>query len=234
MTVVDLIARNPDCTIAVNMYNQNGLVSNYCSRLRGKGPYTVFVPVDNAYAKVNPTYVNTLLKDDKRLSNFLKYQAIEGNYSHENLKKRHSTHHFTALNGEKISVSQNNGLVYVGNGKHRALIVSSQQTQNGYIHFTDGVVAPQAEAEVFGAAILGGVIGGVVAGPVGLVAGLAIGAGVGAAAAENNATVNSAQGGFDALGFCENNWMMILLFILIIVLLVLIFYKYRPLNYFEF
>lgn len=234
MTVVDLIARNPDCTIAVNMYNQNnqtGLVANHCARLSGKGPYTVFVPNDNAYTKVNPTYVNGLIKDDKRLSNFLKYQVIEGSYSYDTFKKRHSTHNFTALNGEKLSVSQNGGLVYVGNGKHRALIVSSQQTQNGYIHYTDGIVAPQAEAEILGGAVIGAVIGGVVAGPVGLVAGLAIGAGVGAVASENNGNNN---GEFDIFGFCQTNWVLLLLFIIIIILLVLIFYKYKPMNYFAY
>jgi uncharacterized surface protein with fasciclin (FAS1) repeats len=70
--------------------------------LNGKGPYTIFAPTDEAFAKLPKGTIEALLKDPKRLKQVLLYHVVAGKVSAESAAKLTSA---KTLEGQEIKIS---------------------------------------------------------------------------------------------------------------------------------
>ncbi|MBN2394944.1 MAG: fasciclin domain-containing protein, partial [Candidatus Atribacteria bacterium] len=76
MDIVDTAIENGNFTTLVTALTAANLVET----LRGTGPFTVFAPDDDAFAKINTTTLNALLADVPTLSKILTFHVVSGKY----------------------------------------------------------------------------------------------------------------------------------------------------------
>jgi uncharacterized surface protein with fasciclin (FAS1) repeats len=109
--------------------------------LKGKGPFTVFAPTDEAFAKLPKDKLEALLKDKKALAAVLTYHVVPGSVMAADAAKMDSA---KTAEGKSLAIAARNGKVTI-NGAHvvRADIVCS----NGVIHVIDAVLMPPAETK---------------------------------------------------------------------------------------
>jgi uncharacterized surface protein with fasciclin (FAS1) repeats len=104
--------------------------------LKGKGPFTVFAPTDEAFAKLPAGTLESLLADKQKLAAVLTYHVVPGKVMASQVKPGQ----VKTVQGQSLTVSANRGTVMVDNAKVvKADIVAS----NGVIHVIDTVVVPQ-------------------------------------------------------------------------------------------
>jgi len=109
--------------------------------LKGAGPFTVFAPTDEAFAKLPAGTVEGLLKDPKALAEILKYHVVSGAVKAADVVKLSEA---KSLQGEPIAIKVDGGKVMV-NG---ANVVSTDiETSNGIIHVIDAVIMPPSMAK---------------------------------------------------------------------------------------
>jgi len=113
--------------------------------LKGPGPFTVFAPTDDAFAKLPAGTVDTLLKDPKGdLTKILTYHVVPGKVMAADVVK---------LNGQKVKTVQGGELTVGVNGDKVTLTDAAGNTvnvtttdvaaSNGVIHVIDGVLMPK-------------------------------------------------------------------------------------------
>jgi len=109
--------------------------------LKGEGPFTVFAPTDEAFAKLPEGTVESLLKPEnkKQLTDILTYHVIAGDVRAEAAVKLDSA---TALNGKTIKLEVKDGVLHLNESKVTAADVACS---NGVIHIIDAVLLPPAE-----------------------------------------------------------------------------------------
>lgn len=106
--------------------------------LSGKGPFTVFAPTDEAFAKLPKGTVETLLKPEnkEKLVAILKYHVVSGSYPAAKVVAANS---LETLQGGKLTVKKTDDGVFVDKAKVSATDV---MCSNGVIHIIDSVVLP--------------------------------------------------------------------------------------------
>jgi uncharacterized surface protein with fasciclin (FAS1) repeats len=103
--------------------------------LKGPGPFTVFAPTDEAFAKVPKADLDALLKDKAKLTSVLTYHVVPGKVMAADVKPGA----VKTVNGKSLTIATAGG-VKVDNAKVTATdIVAS----NGVIHVIDSVVMPK-------------------------------------------------------------------------------------------
>jgi uncharacterized surface protein with fasciclin (FAS1) repeats len=102
--------------------------------LKGKGPFTVFAPSDEAFAKLPTSTVDALLKDPSRLKSVLNYHIVQGR---PDLKKATSVR---TLEGQNLKIDNGDGRIRV-NGVR--VTQPSIEASNGVIHTIDRVIMPE-------------------------------------------------------------------------------------------
>lgn len=107
--------------------------------LKGKGPFTVFAPTDDAFAKLPPGTIEALLKDKAKLRAILTYHVVSGKVMAADVVKLNSA---KTVNGQSVSIRLKDGAVLVDNAR---VIKTDIATSNGVIHVIDSVVLPKAE-----------------------------------------------------------------------------------------
>uniref|UniRef100_A0A7C4PWC3 Fasciclin domain-containing protein n=1 Tax=Bellilinea caldifistulae TaxID=360411 RepID=A0A7C4PWC3_9CHLR len=107
--------------------------------LKGEGPFTVFAPTDEAFAKLPAGTLENLLKPENKqtLTNILLYHVVPGRVLAEDVVKL--TEAETAL-GQKVTIKVEDGKVFINNAQ---VIVTDIKTTNGVIHVIDTVILPQ-------------------------------------------------------------------------------------------
>jgi len=109
--------------------------------LKGAGPFTVFAPTDEAFAKLPAGTLDTLLKPENKaqLRRILTYHVVAGRVMAADVVKMHSA---KAVSGDMITIAANGSGVTV-DAAHVAKtdIVAS----NGVIHVIDAVILPKGE-----------------------------------------------------------------------------------------
>jgi len=107
--------------------------------LKGKGPFTVFAPTDEAFAKLPPGTVEDLLKPEnkEKLVAILTYHVVPGRDLASQVTKMSSA---KTVNGQSLTISVNDGRVMVDNAK---VIKTDILCSNGVIHIIDSVVLPK-------------------------------------------------------------------------------------------
>jgi len=103
--------------------------------LKGKGPYTVFAPTDEAFAKIPKADLDALLANKEKLSAVLTYHVVPGKVMAKDVKAGDEA----TVNGKTIKITTANGVV-VNMSKVTATDIDAS---NGVIHVIDTVLMPK-------------------------------------------------------------------------------------------
>ena len=108
--------------------------------LQGKGPFTVFAPTDEAFAKLPAGTVEGLLKDPKALANILLYHVVPGA-----VKAAAVTDGLAAktLQGSPVTFKVMDGKAMIDGAN---IVATDVMASNGVIHVIDSVILPPAAA----------------------------------------------------------------------------------------
>jgi uncharacterized surface protein with fasciclin (FAS1) repeats len=107
--------------------------------LKGPGPFTVFAPTDEAFAKLPAGTVDDLLKPENhdKLVAILTYHVVPGKVMAKDVVRLHDA---KTVNGKELKITAEGGKVMVDNANvTKTDIVCS----NGVIHVVDSVILPQ-------------------------------------------------------------------------------------------
>jgi len=106
--------------------------------LAGDGPYTVFAPTDEAFAKLPAGTVEALLDDPDRLREILLYHVVPGKVTSAQVAALDSA---TTAQGSDVDIRVADGSVMVNNATVTAADI---ETSNGIIHVIDTVILPSS------------------------------------------------------------------------------------------
>jgi uncharacterized surface protein with fasciclin (FAS1) repeats len=104
--------------------------------LKGKGPFTVFAPTDEAFAKIPKADLDALIADKAKLTKVLTYHVVAGKVMASDVVKLKDA---KTVEGEMVKIDASNG-VMINKSK---VIKADIQTSNGVIHVIDTVLMPQ-------------------------------------------------------------------------------------------
>jgi uncharacterized surface protein with fasciclin (FAS1) repeats len=103
--------------------------------LKGKGPFTVFAPTDEAFAKVPKADLDALLKDKAKLTAVLTYHVVPGKVMAADVKAGK----VKTVQGSEITVATTGGVKVDAANVVKTDIVAD----NGVIHVIDSVIMPK-------------------------------------------------------------------------------------------
>jgi uncharacterized surface protein with fasciclin (FAS1) repeats len=129
--IVDTAQAAGSFNTLTNALKAAGLVET----LKGTGPFTVYAPTDEAFAKLPAGTVESLLKDKEKLAGILKYHVMPGKLMIKDIKSGD----LDTVQGSKVKVVVNNDQISVGAAK---ITKKDIETSNGVIHAIDTVVMP--------------------------------------------------------------------------------------------
>ena len=106
--------------------------------LKGKGPFTVFAPTDEAFKKFWPKTLKNLLKPENKdkLQLLLTYHVISGKVKSKKAMKLESAH---PLSGGSLKLTVKSNALHIN---HAKVIKADIKTSNGIIHVIDAVLVP--------------------------------------------------------------------------------------------
>ena len=106
--------------------------------LKGPGPFTVFAPTNEAFAKLPPGTVDDLLKPENKdkLRSILLYHVHSGDTI---MAKDVKSMNLSTLNGKDLTVAVNGDTVMINNAK---VVKTDIVCSNGVIHWIDTVLMP--------------------------------------------------------------------------------------------
>jgi uncharacterized surface protein with fasciclin (FAS1) repeats len=131
-TVAGIAAGDKNFSTLVKALGAAGLVDT----LNGAGPFTVFAPTNEAFAKLPAGTLEALLADIPTLKNILLYHVVAGNVPSSAVVKMSSA---TAAQGGSISIAVEGKKVMVNNA---TVIKADVKASNGVIHVIDTVLLP--------------------------------------------------------------------------------------------
>jgi len=111
------------------------------STLKGAGPFTVFAPTDEAFAKLPEGTLEGLLADKEKLANILKYHVVSGWVTS---KKAGALEKAASLQGAELAIKvDKKGAVTINSSN---VVKADIKGQNGFIHVIDAVLIPPEAA----------------------------------------------------------------------------------------
>ena len=105
--------------------------------LKGPGPFTVFAPTDEAFAKLPAGTVEGLLKDPAKLKKILLYHVVSGKVMAADVMKMKSA---KTVEGQPVKIMAKDGMVMLNNAH---VTKTDIVTDNGIIHVIDTVIMPK-------------------------------------------------------------------------------------------
>jgi len=130
-TVAQTIAANPQLTTATRLISEAGLTET----LQGAGPFTVFVPNDEAFKAVPVAMVDALGKDKARLKAVLNYHVVPGALSSGDVKNGP----IKTVNGGDLSLYRSGTFV---TADEAVVTTADVRATNGVVHIVDKVLMP--------------------------------------------------------------------------------------------
>ncbi len=106
--------------------------------LKGTGPFTVFAPTDEAFAKLPEGTVEALLKDKEKLTAILTYHVVAGRVTSGQVVKMDAAQ---TVNGKSVTIRVKDGKVMIDDA---TVIKADVEATNGVIHVIDRVILPEA------------------------------------------------------------------------------------------
>ena len=104
--------------------------------MKGPGPYTVFAPTDEAFAKVPPDVLAGLAKDKAKLQEVLKYHVLTSKWTTDDMKLVKQT---GTVQGKPVAFGATGGTPTVNGAK---VVKPNIDCTNGMIHVIDAVLLP--------------------------------------------------------------------------------------------
>jgi len=111
--------------------------ANLTETLKAKGPFTVFAPTDEAFAKLPEGTLDALLQDKEKLAAILTYHVVPGRMSSKEVAQLPM---IKTVNGQDLRITAADGKVMVGNA---TLTQADIPATNGVIHVIDTVLLPE-------------------------------------------------------------------------------------------
>lgn len=105
--------------------------------LKGEGPFTVFAPTDEAFAKLPDGTLESLLRNPERLRAILTYHVVPGEVTAAQVVKLDRAQ---TVQGQNLDIRVENGTVRVDDAR---VIRTDIRASNGVIHVIDSVVLPE-------------------------------------------------------------------------------------------
>jgi uncharacterized surface protein with fasciclin (FAS1) repeats len=144
--IVQNAVNSKDHTTLVAAVKAAGLVDT----LQSAGPFTVFAPVNAAFAKLPAGTVDTLLKPENKatLTAVLTYHVVPGKLSVEDIKKDAAMHNgkatLTTVQGKKLTVEPMGRKLEIidAKGDKSTITIGDVFQSNGVIHVVDTVLLP--------------------------------------------------------------------------------------------
>ena len=134
MDIVDTAVAAGSFKTLVTAVKAAGLVET----LKSPGPFTVFAPTDEAFAKLPPGTLDGLLKDKEQLKAVLLYHVVPGKVMAADVVKLTSA---KTVEGKSAAIKVVGGKVFVNDAQ---VIITDIQASNGVIHVLDAVIMPSA------------------------------------------------------------------------------------------
>ena len=132
-SVADTIATDPKLSTLNSLVTKAGLTET----LKGAGPFTVFAPSNEAFAKVPAKTMDDLGKDPAKLKAVLTYHVLAGKVMAADVKNGNSK----TVNGANIALSKAGDFVTVEDAMVQTADIAAT---NGVIHVVDSVLIPPA------------------------------------------------------------------------------------------
>lgn len=144
--IVALAQGNPQASTLVTAVTAAGLAET----LSGSGPFTLFAPSNDAFAKLDKATLDGLLKPESKakLAALLKYHVVAGNVKAADLAKLiadgNGTAAVTTLNGGTLTARMNGDKIILTDAKGGKSTVTTADlvASNGTVHMVDTVVMP--------------------------------------------------------------------------------------------
>lgn len=145
-TIIENAVNSKDHTTLVAAVKAAGLVDT----LSGPGPFTVFAPTNEAFAKLPAGTVDTLLKPENKaqLTSVLTYHVVAGKMTSKQIaaaiKAGHGTATLTTVQGEPLTATMKMGKLVLTDSKGGMSMVTIKDVlqSNGVIHVVDTVLMP--------------------------------------------------------------------------------------------
>lgn len=147
-TIVENAVNSADHTTLVAAVQAAGLVE----ALSGPGPFTVFAPVNDAFAALPAGTVETLLKPENKdmLVKVLTAHVVAGKLSGAEIMRRAKSaadgyFHMQTLSGDALSATVRGSRLYVvdESGKASEVTIGDVNQSNGVIHVVNAVLVPR-------------------------------------------------------------------------------------------
>ena len=132
--IADIAASNPDFSTLVAAVTAAGLVDT----LSGDGPFTVFAPTNEAFAKLPAGTVESLLADIPALTKVLTYHVVAGKVLAADVVTMTSA---PTVQGQALAISVVDGSVKLNDAT--TVTATNLEASNGVIHVIDSVLLPQ-------------------------------------------------------------------------------------------
>ncbi|ANV86156.1 MULTISPECIES: fasciclin domain-containing protein [Cyanophyceae] len=128
-SIVDIAVNNEGFSTLVAAVQAAGLVET----LAGEGDFTVFAPNDDAFAKLPPGTVQTLVQNPPQLARILTYHVAAGRLTKDDLIKLGEV---TSIEGSPIPINGEDDFEV----KNATVLAADIEADNGIIHVIDNVI----------------------------------------------------------------------------------------------
>jgi uncharacterized surface protein with fasciclin (FAS1) repeats len=132
-TIVDVAVGNPAFSTLVTALQAANLVTT----LQGKGPFTVFAPTNDAFAKIPPALLNFLLANPEQLTSVLLYHVTPGI---KDVRFQYVPRDVATVQGQDVYADREGDDLLINNAKVTGRVL---RTDNGVIYVIDSVLLPQ-------------------------------------------------------------------------------------------
>ncbi|MBS7809004.1 fasciclin domain-containing protein [Variovorax sp. PCZ-1] len=129
--IVDVASKAGTFKTLVAAVQAAGLVDT----LKGPGPFTVFAPSDEAFAKIPKDKLDALIKDKAALTKVLTYHVVPGKVMAKDVKAGK----VKTVQGSEITVATTGGVMVDG----AKVVATDVAATNGVIHVIDTVIMPK-------------------------------------------------------------------------------------------
>jgi uncharacterized surface protein with fasciclin (FAS1) repeats len=144
--IIGVAAGNENFSTLVAAVEAAGLLET----LSGSGPFTVFAPTNDAFAKLPEGTIATLLKPENKatLTSILTYHVVSGKFDATTIvaaiKDNEGVFTVTTVQGDKLVASLNGSDVMLKDekGNMSKVVIADVAASNGIIHAIDSVVMP--------------------------------------------------------------------------------------------
>ncbi len=127
--IVDIAVGNENFSTLVTAVKEANLVDV----LKSEGPFTVFAPTNDAFAKLPDGTITTLLQNIPQLARILTYHVVSGKLMQEDLAKVDSV---ISVEGSPITIDCSDNFEV----KNATVIMAAVEADNGVIHVIDNVI----------------------------------------------------------------------------------------------